>query len=82
METIIKVSVSGMCEGYDFVGSHISKTREYWVNMQINGAYHKESAKTYKELANVLKTKYGLTIPAENSLRWFNYGAPYNTATF
>lgn len=50
--------------------------------MQINGAYHKESAKTYKELANVLKTKYGLTIPAENSLRWFNYGAPYNTATF
>lgn len=82
MKTTIEVSVNGVCEGFDFVGSRISKTREYWVNMQINGTYHKESAQTYKELAKILEAKYGLIIPAEKSLHWYNYNTPYNSASF
>lgn len=80
MTTTIKVTATAVCEGYDYVGSRISNKREYWVNIKLNSAYHKESAQTYEELARVLKAKFGMILPDKRGLRWFNYGAPYNTA--
>lgn len=84
METTLKLKISAVCDGYDWIGiRELSKDRKWWVDVT-NAVNHswamRIEADTYEELRDSVYKRIGMMLPPRQDLRLKNYGAPYNVA--
>lgn len=83
----ITVRINEVCEGYKWApvgsGRRTIEERGWWVTaFHVNDStFHSIWRKSYEELREAVRSKYGMTLPNERDLRFMNYGEPYNRAS-
>ncbi len=81
MESTIKVSINVVYMGYEHKGSiNYKKEFGYYVYPKLNGSSTFVWREKYEELREYVEKYYGILLPPERKLHFFNYGAPHNVA--
>lgn len=80
---MIKVSIAAVFMGYEYKSSPTFRDEfGYFIRPSLNGNPTYVWRKTYSELKEYVQEYYGIDLPIESDLHFFNYGKPYNEAWF